>query len=203
MLTHALLEALDSALEGRMAPMSVDVRGEWSQSLRAVDAVASAHGSGAASADVIDRRWRGTLTASAPIVGLAFLHTPGGLDWIKAPAFGPVLPVEVCLSAYAGGRPNGATLRASLGGASLPGLRVPSIQGVVDPSVLVPAGFQTGRVSCLARTENVAFLVLILPREVVTMGRHRLWRVREALAQSLPPDVRQLLTRRRTGNEPL
>jgi hypothetical protein len=199
-LTHALLEALNSVLEGRIDPMSVDIRGEWSHSLRPATATqASASGTCQPSADVIDRRWRGTLTAPVPIVGLAFLQTPDGLHWIKAPGIGLALPVEVSLSAYAGGRPEGATLGAALAGGYLPGVPVPSMQLAGDPRVLVPTGFQMGRVTCLARTEAVAFLVLVLPRESVTMERHRLWRVREQLASSLPPDVRQLLTRRRTG----
>jgi hypothetical protein len=186
-------------LDGTVAGPSVDVRGEWSQAVRHANATASTSGNSAPVADVIDRRWRGTLTALAPIVGLAFLQTADGLHWVKAPDIGLVLPVEVSLSAYEGGRPEGATMGATLAGGYLPGVPVPSIQLAADPPVLVPTGFPAGRVTCLARAEAVAFLVLVLPREAVTMGRHRLWRVREHLASSLPPDVRQLLTRRRTG----
>jgi hypothetical protein len=58
----------------------------------------------------------------------------------------------------------------------------------------------TGRVSRLARAESAAFYVLLVPGGVLEMGRKRLWRVRDEVASLLPANLRELLTRRRTGS---
>jgi hypothetical protein len=44
--------------------------------------------------------------------------------------------------------------------------------------------------------------VLLLQGRFLKTGRHRLWRMREELASSLPPRIRELLTRRRSGSIP-
>jgi hypothetical protein len=41
-----------------------------------------------------------------------------------------------------------------------------------------------------------------LPRNLLTVGRKRLWRVRDQIVGLLPLDVRQLLTQRRSGTAP-
>jgi hypothetical protein len=59
--------------------------------------------------------------------------------------------------------------------------------------------FTTGRVVTLARTDSVAFVAIVLPRIVLTVGRKHIWRLRDRVAVALPPDIRELLTRGRSG----
>jgi hypothetical protein len=60
----------------------------------------------------------------------------------------------------------------------------------------------TAHVEPLAQTAEAAFVVLLLPAQSLKIGRHRLWRIREELASSLPLRVRDILTRRRSGSIP-
>jgi hypothetical protein len=89
-----------------------------------------------------------------------------------------------------------------VGGAYLPGIPVP-IASDLDAACTVDEGVVTsGRVSRIAQTNDAAIFVLLLPRNLLTVGRKRLWRVRDQIVGLLPLDVRQLLTQRRSGTAP-
>jgi hypothetical protein len=118
--------------------------------------------------------------------------------WVKAPMAAATLPIEVSLRAHAEYRPDMAMFAASMAGAGLPS--VPVASGA-KPSEVCPlaTNFLTGRVVTVADAKTAAFVVVILPRRVLKMGRNHLWRVRDEVASLLPMNIRELLTRRRTG----
>jgi len=62
-----------------------------------------------------------------------------------------------------------------------------------------PPAFPRSRVACLARCDGKAFFVVLFARDSVKFGRNRLWRVQDSIASQLPPDIGELLTRRRAG----
>jgi hypothetical protein len=200
MLSHPLLDQLDWLLGDRVPPESVEFAGEWRMSSRRTYTSEAQVGSGSGPfTDVIDLRWQGTLTSTCPISGIAFLLTPDNLYWVKAPEVSPTLSVEVSLHAYAGYTVGGATFTGSLAGASLPGVPVPGSEDLAGTCTLGPDVLTTGRVTCLAHVSSAAFFVLPIQRGLLKVGRKRLWRLGDDVASLLPPDVRELLTHRRTG----
>lgn len=202
-LTHPLLDQLNSSIGGLGPGESVDVGGEWTTSSRQTYKSEAQIGSGSGPfVEVVDVRWRGALTSASPFSGIAFLRTAESLYWAKAPEISATLPVDVSLHAYAGYTAEGATFTASLGGAFLPGVPVAGSPDLARACTLGPNVLITGRVTCLARTSSADFLVLLIPRGLLKMGRKRLWRLREDVAPSLPPVARELLTHRRTGVVP-
>jgi hypothetical protein len=94
---------------------------------------------------------------------------------------------------------NPFTFTTQMAGAYLPGVPVAAPRSVADVCPQGPISFSTARVVALAETEDAACAVLILPGSVLRMGRNRLWRLRDEVASSLTPDIRELLTRRRCG----
>ena len=148
---------------------------------------------------MVDARWSGELSAELELSAIAFLATAREIFWAKAPVVAATLEVQITLSAYADSTPDRATFTASVGGAFLPGVPI-GIEGrLEDVCALRPQFLTTGRVTCMAETKEASFLAVVLPREVLKMGRNHLWRVRDDLATRLPSTVRELLTRRRSG----
>jgi hypothetical protein len=199
-LSHPLLDQLDSLLQDVVAGESVQFRGEWATPARRTYKAAEQEGTGSGPwVDVVDSYWRGALTSVGPVSGIAFMVTARDLYWAKAPMISLTLPVDVSFHAYAGYEPAAATFTASIAGAGLPGVPVPGIADPAGACTLGPDVLTTGRVACLARVSTAAFFVLLLQRDLLKVGRKRLWRVRDDITSSLPEGTRELLTHRRTG----
>jgi hypothetical protein len=150
--------------------------------------------------DVVDLRWRGTLTGAQPISGLAFLLASGNLFWAKTPEISPAPSVQLSLHAYA----DHAIERATLyGGHSrcLPTWHRCVRQGRFGGGVHCRNGRAHDRTRVMPCSgQPAALFVLLFPRDLLKVGRKRVWRVREEIALSFPPAIRELLTRRRTGS---
>ena len=201
MLTHPILDQLDSSMRDRVPSESVEFGGEWTTSSRRAYTSEAQIGTGSGPfVEVVDVRWRGALTSAGPFSGIAFLQTADDLYWAKSPEVSLTLPVDVSFHAYAGYTAEGATFTASLAGAHLPGVRVAGSEDLPGTCTLGPNALIAGRVTCLARTNSAAFFVLLIQRGLLKMGRKRLWRLRDDVASSLPPGIRELLTHRRTGS---
>jgi hypothetical protein len=199
--SHPLLEQLAVALRGHVPELPVSFEGQWLESSRRTYQRKAQIGSGTGPyEDVVDLRWQGALTAREPVGGMAFLLTGEELHWVKTPAISPVLPVDISLSAYADYRTGQATFTAHLDGAYLPGLPVPIGPNLPDACAIERTAVETGRVTRLARASDKAFFVLLLPGGTLKMGRKRLWHLRDDVAGALAPDVRELLTHRRSGS---
>jgi hypothetical protein len=201
MLDHILLDRIDESLRDLVPPEAVALKGAWTPASRRTYTSAAQSGTGPGPApDVVDLRWHGTLTASGPIGGIAFLLTAENLYWAKAAEVSPALPVDVSLHAYADHLIDRATFTARLAGAFLPGVPVSRNADLAQTCAIeAGAALTTGRVACLARTDATAFFVLLIQRGLLEIGRKRLWRIRDEIASSLAPGVRELLTRGRTG----
>ena len=105
----------------------------------------------------------------------------------------------IAFQAHAGYTTDRATFTASMAGACLPGVPISGSADLAGACALGPDVLTTGRVTCLARANSVAFLVFLIQRGLLKVGRKRLWRVRADIASSLPVGIRELLTRRRMG----
>ena len=199
-LSHPLLERLDSLLGDLILGESVEFAGEWAKTSRRTYASKTQVGTGSGPfLEVVDLRWHGALTSFRPISGIAFLLTPDNLYWVKAPEVSPTLSVDVSLHAHAGHAADGATFAAGMAGAGLPGVPVAGSEDLAGTCAFGPKVMTTGRVTCLARVSSAAFFVLPIQGGLLKVGRKRLWRLRDDVASSLPPGVRELLTHRRTG----
>ena len=202
-MTHPLLERIDAAVSDRVGREAVDFSGGWSKSSRRAYQSRAQLGSGSGPfLEIVDLTWRGAATCAEPIGGLAFLLTTGNLYWAKTPEISPTLSVQVSIHAYAESRIDRATFTASLGAAYLPGVPVPTGSDLAAACTIANRAITTGRIVCLAAADPAAFFVLLLSHRMLKMGRKRLWRVRDEVASSLPADVRELLTRRRSGGVP-
>jgi hypothetical protein len=200
-MNHPLLDQLDSSLNDIVPGVSVEFRGEWSTPVRRTYRSEAQAGTGSGPfVDVVDLRWRGALTSADDVSGIAFLLTAHDLYWVKTAEASLTLPVDVSLHAYAGYQTENATFTARLASAWLPGVPVSCGAELAGACALGPDVVTTGRVTCLARANRAAFLVLLLQRSLLKMGRKRLWRVRDEIAASVPAGLRELLTRRRTGS---
>ena len=198
--SHPLLDQLDSTLRDVVPPEPVQFGGEWMTQRRRTYRSQAQSGSGSGPyVEVADVRWRGVLTSPSPIGAIGFLLTPQALYWTKAPEVSLTLPVDISLHAYAEYTIEGATFTARVAGASLPGVPVPGSPDLASVCTVRPDVLTTGRVAWLARGESAAVFVLVLQRVLLKVGRKRLWRVRDDIASALPADMRELLTRRRTG----
>jgi hypothetical protein len=198
---HPLLDQLDIALRDRILREPVHFSGEWSRSSRRTYKSEAQLGTGSGPfAEVVDLRWRGTLTGAGPISGIAFLLTAGNLYWAKAPEISLTLSVDVSLHAHAEYATERATFTASMAGAHLPGIPVSITSDLAEACTIEQSVVRTGRVSCVAQANSVAFFVLLFQRGLLKVGRKRLWRVRDEIASSLTPGLRKLLTHRRTGS---
>lgn len=203
MRSHPLFDELDASLAALGPRIPVELTGEWLPFARRTYQRPSQKGSGDGPfVDVVDLRWRGTLACSAPIAGIAFLVTEGELFWSKSAPAEISMPVDVSLHAYADYSPELASVTASIGHAGLPGTTVPCRKDVAAACTVRQDPLTTFRVEPMAHAGETAFAVLLIEGQYLQVGRHRLWRVRDKLASSLPPHVREILTRGRSGSVP-
>jgi hypothetical protein len=200
---HPILDELEASLAGLVPNEPVEFSGDWLPTMRRTYEVASQIGTGSGPfVDVVDWRWLGGLSCAVPIAAVAFLVTTAECFWSKsAPPASPVA-VDVSFRAYADYSQNLATLATNIGGAVLPGVTVACTSDPVAICTLGNNRLTTAHVEPLAQTAEAAFVVLLLPAQSLKIGRHRLWRIREELASSLPRRVRDILTRRRSGSIP-
>ena len=183
-----------------MSKEPVEFAGNWLPSARRTYQAARQSGTGSAPfVEVVDFKWHGTLNCSMPIAGIAFLATADEVFWAKSVPATVSLSVDVSLHAYADCLPERATFVASMNGAVLPGIPVDCGRDLTAVCELGRPNLTTARVERLAQVDVVAFVVFLMQGRFLKVGRHRLWRVREEIASSLPPRVREILTRRRSG----
>jgi hypothetical protein len=191
-------QELDLALAEVIPPEPAVLDGEWSASRRRTYQGAQSKPGVGPYVEVVDWTWTGTLVGAAPIAAVAFLATSTSVHWVKAgPA--PAQTIRLSLTTDAGRSSERATLGASIGDVALPGVPVAYRGSASDACVISTAPIATGRASALASAEKAVVVLLIIQRDLLKVGRNRLWRVREDLASSFPPHVRELLTRRRSG----
>jgi len=192
---------LDSSLNGLIPSEPVEVSGHWSTSTRKTYQSERQTGTGVGPfVEVEDRRWSGTLSCRTPASGIMFLVTATTVYWVKAPTVALTLSVDVSLHAYTGYVAGEATFAAGMGGAVLPGVFVAEPARLDDVCARGPTTFTTGHVVTLAATDSAAFVAVVFPGTALKMGRNHLWRLRDDVASSLATDIRELLTRRRSGN---
>lgn len=197
---HPALDAIDAALAGVVVEEPVELRGSWTPSTRRTYGSPSQSGTGSGPfAEVVDLRWQGVLCGRTPLVAVGFLETPSDVFWAKSRPASPQLPVELALHAYADWLPGRATFSAAVGGAILPGVPVAAAAGDTSGCAIREGVLTTGRVLRIAALDDASLAILLLPKDIVETGRRRLWRMRDTVASPLPPPVRALLTRRRTG----
>ena len=200
---HPFFDELDASLAGLIPEEPVEFAGEWMRTERRTYKTSSQTGTGDGPfVDVVDQRWRGTLTGAVPIAGIAFLVTTAELFWVKSMPAAAVLPVEVSLHAYADYSLKQATLTAGLGGAVLPGVPVACAPDLAGSCAVEPRRVTTSRLEQLAHAEEAAVAVLLIQGRFLKTGRGRLWRLKEELTSSLSPRVREVLTRGRSGSIP-
>jgi hypothetical protein len=203
MLGHALLDQLDAALAEVLPSADVGLSGEWSSRVRRAYQSGSQLGSGEGPyVEVVDHVWDGRLGGAFPLTGMAFLLTGDGLYWAKAAHMSQEVVVRVSLSGHADYIADRMTFSVSLDDVVLPGVPVDMSSGQPRECVIATDVVPTGRVACVARSDGKAFFLLLLSGTCVKFGRNRLWRLRESFAVHLPPNLRELLTRRRAGAEP-
>lgn len=203
MLRHPIFDEFDASLIGVVPREPVQFTGGWQSAVRRTYQAAKQLGTGSGPfMDVLDFRWQGVLACDVPIVSIAFLITATECLWAKSAPPAARMDVEVSLHAYADYLQDRATFTSSIGGAFLPGIPV-AFNG--DPAAvcrLRETPLTTGQIEPIAHTEEAALVSLILPAPFIEVGRKRLWHVREGLASSVPPRVRDILTRRRSGSIP-
>ena len=203
MLRHPIFDEFEVSLAGLVPGQAVEFTGGWQPTTRRTYQTASQLGTGSGPfVDVLDFRWQGVLACDVPIVSIAFLLTATECLWAKSAPPSSRMDVEVSLHAYADYLQDRATFATSIGGAFLPGIPV-AFNG--DPTAVCSLGktpLTTAHMETLAQTAEAAVVLLMLPAPVIEVGRKRLWRVREGLASSVPPRVRDVLTRRRSGSIP-
>jgi hypothetical protein len=95
--------------------------------------------------------------------------------------------------------PRRATFTARFHRAILPGVPVDVDGDVTVTCHLRTNRIETGRAHLFVEVPGAAFVVLLLPSTVLKVGRNRLWRVRDDLVSALPPELRRVLTKSRTG----
>jgi hypothetical protein len=201
---HPLFDEIDASLAAFMPRDPVHVVGRWMSATSRTYQAEEHSGTGTGPfRDVIDTRWEGTLSCPTPMAGIAFMAIGTELLWAKSTPAAPTLPVIVSFHAYAEYSAERATFAAGMGGARLPGVSVACHADVVEDCTLGQTRLSTGCVEELAHVDNVGFFALLMPQQLLKVGRHRLWRVREKFASSLPPQIREILTRRRAGTIPL
>lgn len=197
---HPIFDELDASLSVLMSKEPVEFAGNWLPSSRRTYQSARQSGTGSGPfVDVVDFKWHGTLTCSVPIAGIAFLATTDEVFWAKSVPATESLSVDVSLHAYADYLPERATFVAGIGNRFLPGIPVDCGRDLIAACELGRPDLTTARVERLAQVDVAAFVVLLMQGRFLKVGRHRLWHVREDIASSLPPRVREILTRRRSG----
>jgi len=82
---HALIERFSSELASVVPTEAIALAGVWSTSTRKTYEHPMQVGSGARPfVEVLDARWRGTLTCASPLAGFAFMVTARELFWVKS-----------------------------------------------------------------------------------------------------------------------
>ena len=196
----SLFHEIDASLAALIPPERVELRGEWLPVSRRSYQSPEQLGTGSGPfVDVVDLKWRGVLSAATPIAGIALLVTGDTIHWSKSQPASVTMPLDMSLSAYADYSPARATFTASLGGAFVPGVPVECGSDLGSVCQVLASHLTVGRVQPLARAGSATFAVLLLPGPSLQVGRHRLWRVRDTIASSVPPAIREILTRRRSG----
>jgi hypothetical protein len=148
--------------------------------------------------ETFDWRWEGTFLGSSPLVGLALLSSARHTYWAKSAPPGSCPEVCVLVTGWVD-----ASHQVSATG-SFHGSGLPSIPVAIhdEPPVSCIIGASRGSVGIphvVMRLEPLVFSVLLLPASAIKVGRKRLWHLREKLASGIPPSLRQILTRRRSG----
>lgn len=201
MLDHPLLDRIDAALTGLLPEVTVGLRGEWSARSRRTYPTAAQEDPGSGPFDdVIDHVWHGRVESADAVTGMAFLRTGTDVCWVKAADASPTLAVNLSLHAWAEHLADRMTFAAGLGNAVLPGMSVRASPALPRGCLVAPGAIPVGRLARIARTDEVDFLVALFPGQAVKFGRKRLWRLRDELASQLPEDVRELMSRGRTGS---
>lgn len=178
----------------------VELRGAWSTSHRKTYAKASQLGSGMGPlVDVVDAQWSGTVESRTPLAGIAVLNTGTKARWVKSAPAMLNANIYVSFTSVGAHAPRRATFTARLHGAILPGVPVDVDGDVTVTRHLRTNRIETGRAHFLVEVPGAAFVVLFLPSTVLKVGRNRLWRVLDDLALALPPELRRVLTKGRTG----
>ena len=146
----------------------------------------------------VDWRWEGTLESEGPFAGIALLAFDERFFWVKSDP--PVLRASVSVSAFAwSGRPEAVSFAGSFHGAFSGSVPVTLSEEPPTSVVIGSPSSSTGLLHVVAHIRDVWFGVVLLPGSAVKVGRNRLWHLREALASRLPPDLKQLMTRGRSG----
>jgi len=186
---HPLIERAAAALAALVPAETVEIRGAWSRATRQVDGV-----------DVVDALWRATVACAQRLAGLAFLQAGSALYWVKSPPASANLPFSLSLTTYADRAISSATFAAAIGRSFLPGVPVRCGPDLERACTLGPERAETGRAFAVAEIDHAAVFALLLPGALVKTGRNRLWHLRDSHAAALPADVRELLTRGRSGS---
>jgi hypothetical protein len=200
MLDHPLLDRLDTVLADAVPPGSASLHGDWASRSRRSYRTTAQLGSGEGPyVEVADHIWEGRLSAASALTGMVFLHAESTLHWAKAAHASQDLSLRVSLHGSADYQRTRITFAAGLDDAFVPS--VPVEAGFCHPSECLVATdvVPVGRIARLASAGGRAFYILLLASESVRFGRNRLWRLRDSIAGRLPPDLRELLTRRRAG----
>jgi hypothetical protein len=196
-----MIERIAQSLAAIVPPEPIEIRGEWSRSTRRTYRGAAQAGSGAGPfAEVVDLRWNGSVACAQPVAGIAFLHARPALHWVKSAPASAKLSIEFGLHTYLDYLPGRATFSAGFGRAWLPGVAVGCGPDPVAACALGDARTATGRAHMVAEIDRHAFVVVLIQGALLKTGRNRLWRLRDELAVDLPADVRELLTRGRSGS---
>lgn len=180
---HDLIHQLAASVRTLGPTHDVVLDGAWSTSRRKTYEDASQLGSGMGPfVEVLDARWRATLRCAVPVVGFAFMDTPAQAVWVKSigPAVDPDL--EVLLRAYARSLPGHASFGGRLFDAFVPAVPVACGENPADSCTLGQAHTTTGTAHIIAQAGDAAFIMLVLPKSLVKVGRNRLWHFRAAPA---------------------
>jgi hypothetical protein len=197
---NPFFRSIDSSLGELIQGEPVEVVGAWSTKTRKTYQSEKQIGRGIGPfLEVEDRHWHGTLNCRAAASGILFLLTTTKVFWVKAPTVALTMPVAVSLHAYAEYTASQAMFTAGMGGAALPSMPVATPARLDEVCGRGPMTLMAGRVVTLAQTNSAAFAAIVLPGIVLKMGRNHLWKLRDDFASSLAPDIRELLTRRRSG----
>jgi hypothetical protein len=194
-----LVEDVASSLRTLMAGETAVFAGAWLPVSRRTYVSPAQHGTGAGPfKEVIDYRWDGAFSSSAPIAGIAFALEPAFTYWVKSSPPSLELPVSIRVAAYADGSDDRCTVTLGLGGSFLPGFPAPATPGL--PALALGAGTHPlGTALSIVQAPSVELCVVLVPGSLVEMGRNRLWRLRDRQAPHVPEPIRTLLTRRRSG----
>jgi hypothetical protein len=196
---HAV-EQFFSPLAAVVPAQVVDLRGEWSTSLRRSYANATQADSGEGPfVEAVDAQWFGAFEAPVPLAGIAMLYRSGRGHWAKSNRAATNPEVRLSLTARADYMPARASFQGTLHGAVPPSFPVPCGKDLPAGCTLGSSRANTGRVHLVAETAGALFMVVLLQNSVLKNGRNHLWRLRDELAAGLPSDLRALLTRGRTG----